>query len=90
MVRHSQTEFRTPPQHSGLIRMPLTYNQNTVIPAQAGIQMYRAGLFFLDYSLRSPCGHSTRYALLSGLRRNAEKRVFIERFHLSQCHSDQD
>jgi hypothetical protein len=94
MVRHSQTEFRTPPQHFGLNKMPLTCNQNTVIPAQAGIQMCRAGLFFRDYSIRSPCGlpsgHSTRYALLSGQRRNDEKRVFIERFHLSQCHSDQD
>ncbi|HSH28744.1 MAG TPA: hypothetical protein VK971_02460 [Thiohalobacter sp.] len=43
----------------------------TVIPAQAGIHRPRR---FLDYSLRSPsgppCGRSTRFALLSGIRRD--------------------
>jgi len=51
--------------------------KTVVIPAHAGIQLLHQWLCTLDYSLRSPCGppfgRSTRYALLSGLRRNDEK-----------------
>lgn len=54
-----------------LIKGTLT-NSSFVIPAKAGIQYFKE----LDYSLPSlcvqPCGRSTRYALLSGLRRNDE------------------
>ena len=50
--------------------------ETTVIPANAGIQLSPTVASPLDYSLRSTCGppsgRSTRYALLSGLRRNDE------------------
>jgi len=49
-------------------------------------------VIFLDYSLRSPFGppfgRSTRYALLSGLRRNNEDGVCIGIFCLSKRHYD--
>jgi hypothetical protein len=52
-----------------------------VIPAHAGIQLSPTVARSLDDPLRSPCGppygRSTRYALLSGMRRNDEKMLHV-------------